>query len=284
MRTLTMTALAAVQATMLALATGSTAAAPLFEDHFASISSNWGFVNDGEPTAAVGTNLTYGTLETSGGSFDFSIFQTNSNDADSTATDGPDFTDEFLDNSDVVYFSVLMQVPDLSAFGNNGGTCYAGFNTSGSNAVSYGLGLGVDGSGNITYRADTGSGTASLGGSVNEGQTVFLVARLSNWPDSSGYFPPTFEYLINPDPSAPEPGTWNTVTATSNCNKVTADEGYVQINAFSLSWNDDNDARFLIDELRVAMNWDDVTPIPEPATLALLGAGGLLAMGRRRRK
>ena len=108
---------------------------------------------------------------------------------------------------------------------------------------------------------------------MTEGQTVLMIGRITGWPDSTGYFPPSpFEYVINPDLSQGEPASWSTVSASGNINKMTATQSYLRVNAFTTGWNDDNDARFLVDEHRVGTTWDDVTPaaIPEPTTLGLL--------------
>jgi hypothetical protein len=40
--------------------------------------------------------------------------------------------------------------------------------------------------------------------------------------------------------------------------------------------------KFFVDEIRIATTFADVTPIPEPATMSLLGLGGLALLGRRR--
>jgi len=43
-----------------------------------------------------------------------------------------------------------------------------------------------------------------------------------------------------------------------------------------------NDNAIVVDEIRVATTWAEVTPVPEPATMALLAAG-LLGVARKRR-
>jgi len=261
----------------------------LFEDTFGVVPAgpNYSFASDGTPSTGSGANLTYAGLQSSGSSFEFGIFQTNSNDADSTAENDLDFTDTgLLGASDTIYFSALIQVPDVSVFGNNGGNIHVGFDGTGTAARSYGLGLAMDGSGSITFSADTGTNTQNLGGSVSEGETVLVVGRITDWEDGSSFGPPTFEYLLNPDLSQPEPVSWNSVAATGNINKMTATSSYVQVNAFSLSWNADNNAAFLVDEHRVGTTWADVTPaaIPEPSTLMLTGAAFLTSLFLLRRR
>ncbi|MFP4355149.1 MAG: PEP-CTERM sorting domain-containing protein [Phycisphaerae bacterium] len=39
----------------------------------------------------------------------------------------------------------------------------------------------------------------------------------------------------------------------------------------------------MVDEFRIGTESADVTPVPEPATMNLLGIGGLLTIRRRRR-
>ncbi len=261
-------------------------AAPDFSDNFSSLPGANYTLSGNAPGSSLGTNLSYNGLQSSGSSLIFSTFETSSLDARARAINDPDFSTRFLNNSDSVYFSALLQVPDLSSFGEAGGSLYVGFGNSGSNAYSYGLGLAVDGSGTIQFAADTGNGTQMLGGTVNEGETVMVVGRISGWPDSSGFAPPSsFEYLLNPVISAAEPLSWNSVTATGNSNRVSADSSFVEVNAFSNSWNADNNASFLIDEHRIGSRWEDVAPqaIPEPGSLwlGLLGAGSVLLLRKR---
>ena|GEM_PF-3123092 len=262
----------------------------LFEDTYSTIPSgpNYAFVNDGTPSMSSGTNLTYTGLESTGSSLDIGIFQTNSNDADTTLRNDADFTDtaSLVGTNPTVYFSVAMQVPDVSVFGNNGGSAYAGFGMTGSNTADYGLGLNVSGAGDISFVVDRGTGTVDLGGSVAEGETVLVIGRISGW--QSFGVPTTFEYTLNPDLSLDESSqTWASVTAVGNISpNAVASTSYLRVNAFSNAWNDDNNSAFLVDEHRVGTTWSDVTPaaIPEPSTCILVSGALLFSVATIRRR
>ncbi len=55
------------------------------------------------------------------------------------------------------------------------------------------------------------------------------------------------------------------------------------INQFLFGYSDSNATTAIFDEFRVGTTYASVTPIPEPGSLALLGLGGLLMLGRGRR-
>ena len=122
---------------------------------------------------------------------------------------------------------------------------------------------------NITNRTGgSDSGTAS---GTNTLDKTFLVARLStNGTDE------TLDVFVNPDLSA---------TPTTADISVTGDvAAFNTVRLFAgdnLSGAAPADADF--DEIRIGTTFGDVTPIPEPASLALVGLGSLVMLGRRRR-
>lgn len=87
---------------------------------------------------------------------------------------------------------------------------------------------------------------------------------------------------INPDSSSfggtePAATIQQTWTGTEQ-EGATGTNGFAayKINASSLN------AGFNLDELRVGTTWADVTPIPEPATIGMLGLGALVTIMARR--
>jgi hypothetical protein len=124
--------------------------------------------------------------------------------------------------------------------------------------------------GNWVMEARGGGGQVDSGVSVLANQTYLLVVRMNFIAGADNV-----ALFVNPDLSLGEPGTPNAVKTDKNLFTVSG------INIYSRGG-------FRLDEIRVGDTWADVTPtsaeVPEPSSLALMGAGAmLLAFGRKLR-
>ncbi len=84
-------------------------------------------------------------------------------------------------------------------------------------------------------------------------------------------------FYINPDPSATSPEAASLVRSVAGLNKFQMNIGSIRLERENF-----NDKTVYFDELRVGESYETVTPIPEPGSMALIGLGGLLLLGRRR--
>jgi hypothetical protein len=112
-----------------------------------------------------------------------------------------------------------------------------------------------------------GAGQVSTGKPVVQGQTTLLVLKADFRPG-----PDTFSLLINPQLPAGEPNAYDAVKNDLDLDQLSAVIIY-------------STGEFSVDEIRYGESYADVTPVPEPGSMALLAtvvilAGGILA-GRR---
>jgi streptogramin lyase len=131
---------------------------------------------------------------------------------------------------------------------------------------------GINGKYAMEQRGGNGEVTSSVVPVV--GQTEFLVlkAQLLSGND-------VFTLYTNPTPGAPEPST--------GLVKSDLDIGSLSNLVIYSGLASNLGGAFNYDEIRVGTTYADVTPIPEPSTLALLGVGAISLLGyalRRRRR
>lgn len=139
------------------------------------------------------------------------------------------------------------------------------------------FGFEIRGSNEVYALAGDVSDNGTVGGTVATGLTLasgtnLIVVRATDGPDS-------VELWLNPDLSNPGQANWS----QSGMYALTVGDSEYGFDGFYLHEALNGSQSAQIDELRVGETFADVTPIPEPATMALLGIGGLGVLLRRRR-
>ena len=99
----------------------------------------------------------------------------------------------------------------------------------------------------------------------NPNDTLFLVL---SYTFGSGANDDIARLYVNPIPGSLESANTPVVTASG-----VTDVANSQVQAFFLRNNSVEPSATQIDDLRVGTAWADVTPVPEPSTIALLGIG-----------
>ena len=92
--------------------------------------------------------------------------------------------------------------------------------------------------------------------------------------------PDIVEVMFNPDLSLGEPATWQHTINTIDINAYGAG-GTDAPSVFMYHPSSPAQGAAMVDEIRFGDTWADV--VPEPATRAVLGLGGLLGLSRKRR-
>jgi len=203
-------------------------------------------------------------------------------------------------NGSSLYYSFLLQIPDIGSTLGAGGGFVAGFNNTGAasqntsptvlgartliRSVGGGTGFNIG-----LSKASSSASDFTFGASpttFSSSDTVFVVAAYDiNVLGTAG--DDSVRMWINPTPadfgagSAPTP----TLQSASGADMITA--GSIQ--SFLLYGRPSNlfPNQMLVDELRIGSSWADVTPgVPEPSTAALLGLGifGIGSVYRRTRR
>jgi hypothetical protein len=126
----------------------------------------------------------------------------------------------------------------------------------------------------------SGSTSAQVlgGGDLNANQTYLLVARFSKTNSGAAnpydradlWINPAFGDMDNPTLSTPQQVA-DTVLLINSITSVGIETVNMEV-----------DDVYIIDALKAGTTWEDVVPVPEPATGALIGAGLMLGMSGRR--
>lgn len=254
-----------------------------------SVQSWWSYTNVASPTTwptVVSGDLSYAGLASSGGGRS-AQFGGSGASALMNLTAG---SIGFLPGSGTLYYSFTLKLTDLGtlSIGSNffaGFTKLVSYNNGTTTPVSVGAQLWVQSDGGTGYRlgvalGSNGSGTgrpvAYDGTSHSVGDTLFIVG---SYALAAGAGNDAVSLWINPDSF-----TFGAVSAPSS-NASVANDGSVtdlaRIASFTLFDNSANEPTGQIDDLRIGLNWADVTPVPEPSALAL-GALGLATLWARR--
>jgi hypothetical protein len=181
--------------------------------------------------------------------------------------------DTQVDNT--LYFSFLYRVSSMSGAG--GGLSF--YNAAGNELVQFGMGPGGDSNTTRTLRINfpSASGSTQIQSANGVGTlntTFWLVGKVVTtngndtlsltWYSGADAVPVTESFVLSGSP-------------TSNLASVPTDKVISHIR-----FNSPSGSTQQFDELRIGQSWADVTGVPEPTAVALLGLAGLGLVRRRR--
>lgn len=229
-----------------------------------------------------GTNLVYAPLGVgSGGSATFG------GAGNTAAVEGPS-SPIVSTPGGTVFYSLVFQVTDMTGLATTGATLAALNNASGDNNTSTGTILGArlavksDGAGGYKIGTERNSGTGA-NFAFDETQVfdtsdvVFAVLSYTFVTGgSTGTGNDEIRLWINPD-SASDEATPNVTITSANGTDLAQIQSVMLRQGTTL-------AGIAVDELRIADSWLEAAPVPEPASLAVIGIGAIGLSSRRRRR
>lgn len=188
--------------------------------------------------------------------------------------------------SGTLYYSMIFQGSDATnENAADGGSFLAGFNNSqgtGTSITSGGATLVIRQDNTDSSKFDLGIGISS-GASTrvwaptgySASDTLFLVGSYTFNPGTNDDVANLYIFNGSTIPAS--------MPATPDATSTGSDIATGQIQSFFLRDNSIEPSTMDVDELRIGTTWADVTGVPEPASLGLLGMGALGLLARRRR-
>jgi len=226
------------------------------------------------------TTLSYGDLQNAGGEVQVTVGSGTDAFVSTSSVLGDN---NLLDDGATVWFSFMLGTDGNTGGGTNskGGFAFstdnlaAAFN--GTNMTNSGNGLGLqilaDNVGAATWNG--GGNFNSTGSTIAAGQnsSLFLVGKIE-WGATAG----DDETITIYNPSTSDLNTLGSAISTATMSGV----DQTAFDTISMTHRNSDEGVVRYDEIRFGATYEDVSPVPEPGSLALLGLGGLLIARRRR--
>ncbi len=252
-------------------------------------SRNW--EDQGDPTqdgfdTVVAGSLSFGMLQTSGN-------RLVSTAPVSTGSTVQRRTDTYLASGDIVdgqtlWASWLVRLDAGNVNGDTNGLMY--FTPSGNDELFVGIRHDDADKKFALYDTTNTMGESSLSStSLTLGQTYFLVLSITFYestdidPSTSGKFEEEVSLFINPTPglSAPDVAAAASLNTLDISRSNTSNLGQSRI--FRIGFlSGGTGEEWSLDEIRIGDTYGDVSPVPEPSSLALLFLGFAATLRRRR--
>lgn len=239
------------------------------------LTGNW---SDDQTVDVEAATLSYGSLANAGGQV--KVGAGNSTDGWVTINSALEDND-LLDDGATLWFSYMYEKTS-----GGGANEWAGFafgtdrldaSFSGANMTNAGNGVGLTTRGeDVRVATWSGGGNAAQGSTLSVGfNTSVLIVGKVEWGLTGGDDETITVYVVDPT----DLGTLGT-----GASKTVAGFDQTQLDTISFTQrNAGTPGTSIYDEIRFGASLEDVTPVPEPGSLALLGLGGLLIARRRRR-
>ena len=259
------------------LTCGVSSGALVFEDTFSDL-SNWSAASGDMNAPTLTAGLSVPGLASSGSAIAIGATRSSGYGSWARIENSADFANQTLTESSVFYASFLIQD---TVFAGDRTAVAVGMNF---DARDIGFGIGRDDNGVIsTFLTGWASSETWLNPvTITPGEPILVVAKVWDFDLTWTGGKPLIDVQVITDPSV-EP-TWSGNTISGNDSTlVTANTATIGTYTRGEAWGGAKTLSAVVDEFRIGTEFADVTPVPEPATIGLLGLGGLVAIRRRRR-